>query len=124
MAKSKVIDLGRDKITVRELTLEEIHQLFEAVEENPTDGIINMLESCTTAKRAQLLKQAPSDIQPLVDGMVEVNKNFLDQCRQTNNEGMAKSFETLLRQVSLIAFLPSSPPVTAKEPGATPTPNS
>jgi hypothetical protein len=124
MAKSKVIDMGRDKVTVRELTLEEIHTLFETAESNAADGILNMLTSCSDAKRDKLLGQAPSDMQPLVDGLVEVNSSFLGQCRQVNNKALADSFENLLRQVSLIAFLQSSPPDTATEPGATATPSS
>lgn len=124
MAKSKVVDLGRVQVTVRELTLEEIHALFDVDEKRATDGIINMLETSTTAKRADLLKTAPSDMQPLVDALVEVNSSFLDQCRQVNNPDLADSLENLLRQVSMIAFLKSSATDTAKGPGNTVIANS
>lgn len=121
MTVSKVIDLGREKVTVRELTLAEIKDLFDKVEVSATDGMLNMLTTCSTAKKEQLLARAPSEIQPFVDGLVEVNSSFLGQCRQLNNKDLAESFENLLRQVSLIAFLQSSPPDTEKEPGNTVT---
>jgi hypothetical protein len=76
MAKSEVVDLGRTQVTVRELTLEEIKELFDATEKSATDGIVNMLEKATTIKRADLMKMAPSDMEPMLDKLVEVNSSF------------------------------------------------
>lgn len=121
MAKSEVVDLGRTQVTVRELTLEEIKELFDATEKSATDGIVNMMEKATTIKRADLMKMAPSDMEPMLDKLVEVNSSFLGLCRRANNHELAESLETLLSQVSLIAFFQSSPTATGKEPGNTVT---
>ncbi len=108
MGMSTTAKLGEKTVMVRELTLQEIHDITTAGESSPAEAICGLLETCTNITRKDLMPCAPSDIDPLVSAISEVNQSFLDQANALGMEELAVSFANLIKSIFTIAFLPSS----------------
>jgi len=123
MGKSNTAPLNGKQVTVRELTMQEINDLTNRPpDETAVEQIGAMLAVCTNTTPEEIMKSFPSDLDPLVEVLVEVNRPFLDQAAKINAREVAEALEQLLRSVCLIAFTKSSQPDTVKEPGNIPTP--
>jgi len=103
------VTIDKLAITVNELTMQQIADLMKIDEENATTSVIKLLEATTNIKASELMPLKPSEIQGIVDKMVEVNTPFLSQQRAIGNDLAAEALEKLLRSVCMIAFLPSLP---------------
>jgi len=121
MANTTTIVIDKKTVMVRELTMQEIHDLCSSNEVNPVQSISSLLSACTDIDREFLMSKAPSEITPLIEKIVEVNRPFLDQATALNMEGVARSMETMMRGIFTLAFLPLSEPGMDQEPGTIPT---
>lgn len=106
MGQAKTVPLNGETITVRELTLEEINTLTKRPEnESPIEAITALYETCTTAKIEKLMPLCPSELEPLVAAVVEVNSSFLSQAEKVNAEDVGDALKGMIQSLSLIAFL-------------------
>ena len=113
MALNQKVEIDRKVYTVNELTMQQIVDLTAGEADNIAAPITRLLEMSTDAKKEDILTMAPSEIQLLVDAMVNVNSPFFLQAIKIGAKESAEQFENLLRSIYLIAFLPSSPQATA-----------
>jgi hypothetical protein len=120
MAKTTTIVIDGKTVMVRELTMQEIYDLSSG-DENPVESITSLLSACTDIDRKFLMSKAPSEIAPLIEKIIEVNRPFLDQATALDMEGVAKSLERMMRGIFTLAFLPLSEPGMDQEPGTIPT---
>lgn len=103
--ESKVVELGKEKITVRELTVKEIRDLARMPDESTVvDRLQVLLKKCAGIDPDQLLGFAPSDLQPLIDSMLEVNASFFAQAAAVGMESAGQALRKIIGAVSMIAF--------------------
>jgi hypothetical protein len=113
MAKSKAIKVGSRDVMVRELIMQEIYDIVQAEGRPPLDEICDILDKCTDTTREELMGCAPSDLGPLIDTLLEVNQAFFDLATRLEMNRLVASFQQKLQSVSMLAYLPLSPPATA-----------
>jgi len=104
MSGVKTVKLGGKTVTVRELTVAEIHALAVGGAENPVDTIIQLLTTCTSAKPEDIPPLTPSEIDPLIEAMLEVNNRFFVQMQGIGMEETAEALRRLIRSVSVLPF--------------------
>ncbi len=117
--ESKTVKLDGKVITVRELTVREIKELFD-MPDNATmvDRIGAILGKCAflgkggSVDEEFILDYSPSDLQPLIDTMVEVNSAFFAQAASVGMEQAAQALRQIMNAVSMIAFSSASSPDT------------
>lgn len=97
---------------VRELVLSEISELLNAPPRPVVDGISHLLGMCSDAKREDLMAYAPSDIDPLIKKMLELNKDFFDQAEVLQEPEIASALRQRLLRISMLAYVPLSSPAT------------
>lgn len=124
MSLAKTVKIGDRTVMVRELTMQEILDLFEAPDGQVINEICRLLTTCTDLERADLMPCAPSEIAPLIDGLLEVNKAFFDLAAALGMPEIAAILEKKIRGISMIAYLPLSAPATEQGSGITPSPSS
>ena len=79
MRKSKIIKIDDLEVTVKELRVRDIVELFNGSDDDPMlDRFDEVLTRCTDIRREQLMDMTPTDLQILWDGFREVNSAFLD----------------------------------------------
>lgn len=123
--KTKAVTVGDTTVTIRELLLEDISELFAMDDDTSLiDRLTFMLGRCASIEAAEIKKHAPSDLQPLIDGFSEVNASFLAQADQVGMAPAAKALENIFQSLCMIAFAPSSLTDMAPESGNTPGPSS
>lgn len=106
----KIVPIGQRAFTVRELTLAQIRELDNITLK--ADVIPYLLASGTDTTVEEILPMAPSDLEPLVDAFVEVNKSFFGQAVKVEETETARLFEMKLRLISMTACFYSSTLVT------------
>jgi len=105
MSGVKTVKLGSKTVTVRELTVAEIHSLATGGAENPVDTIIQLLTTCSSAKPEDIPPLTPSEIDPLIEAMLEVNSRFFGQMQAIGMEEGAESLRRLIKSVSVLPFM-------------------
>jgi hypothetical protein len=79
MRKSKIIKIDTLEITIKELRVRDIYELFSGDEDAPMlDRFDDLLTRCMDIDREQMLDMTPSDLKTIWDGFREVNVAFLD----------------------------------------------
>ena len=104
---AETVKIDKKTITVRELTLREIKELTEGSGESPIDMLTKLMTISTSAKPADLIDLTPSEIQPFVDMVLQVNTPFFVMAKAANMKEMAEALQGMIRSVFLTARLPS-----------------
>ena len=113
--QSKVVNLGNKKITVRELTVGEIKELFDMPEKCPVIDRLTFLlsKSCSgSVNQEELLKFPPSELNEFIECMLEVNQSFFDQAVKAGMTEAMAALKGMMAAISIGGLLPSSKPVT------------
>ena len=78
--KSKTVKIDSTAVTVREFTVAEISELF-AMDDAASlvDRMVFMLDTCSSMNLDEIREYSPSDLQPLIDALLEVNQSFFAQ---------------------------------------------
>lgn len=106
MSISKTLILAGKTITVRELTVQEIYDLSQPEDKiNQVNTLAVLLTTATSATREDIMPLAPSQLQPLIDLLMEVNSPFLGQMRAVKMEDAANALERILGSISALPFL-------------------
>ena len=105
MATSKTIKFNGVDITVKELTLQDVNDLANGTEQTAAGTMAELLKRSAGLTRAKVMKFTPSDLQTLVDAMVEVNGSFLSQAREIGLEEAAAHLEKMFKGVFCLPFL-------------------
>jgi hypothetical protein len=113
MPRSATVKIGDDTFMVRELLLSEISELLNSPPRPVVEGICQLLSLCSDATPEKLVTFAPSDIDPLIKKMLELNKDFFDQAEALQEPEIASALRQRLLRISMLAFVPLSPPDTA-----------
>lgn len=124
MSMTKSVKLGAKTVSVRELTLQEIHDLTYAEYQSEAEAIVSLVHVSTGLEHEDLMTYAPSELAELVDSMLEVNKSFFDQAAAIQAEKVAVPLERMIKAIFTLAFLPLSKRDTVSAPGIIPTPSS
>ena len=107
--QSAIVHLGKNqKVTVRELTVKEIKELFDMPEEvSPIDRLTFLLNkiSSGTLKNEELLRFSPSELDGLVESMLKVNKSFFAQAERVGMMAVGEGLEKMICSVSMTALL-------------------
>lgn len=90
----------------------QIAEMAETSSQSPVDTMTKMLEKGTDIDREFILQRSPSELEPLVAAMLEVNNSFFEQTRAVGMHDAAKELEKMIRQIFIVAFLPLSVPDT------------
>lgn len=93
---------------VRELLLKEIEELGKAGQVSAASGITSLLETCTDTDADFIAGLAPSELQPLIDALLEVNASFFSQAQAVGVTEAAAGLEKLIKLIFIVAFSPSS----------------
>lgn len=119
--KSKTVKIDATPVTIRELTVTEVSALFGMDQDtNLIDRLEFMLGCCSDMDIKAIMKHSPSDLQPLIDALIEVNASFFAQADQVGMAAAAEVLKNLLQSLSMIVFVRSSQPDTGQESGVTP----
>ncbi len=112
--RNLTIDVAGKKVRVRELTVREIKTLADMPEDvSIADRLTGLLETCADGiKKDDLLDFAPSELQPLIDTMLEVNSAFFDQASAIGMDAAGEALKQMIGAVSMIAFCSASETVT------------
>lgn len=124
MSTTASVKLGSKTVSVREMTLQEIHDLTTTDYASDAGPICALLETSCGLTRDDIMVYAPSELAELVDKMIEVNQSFFDQAAAIGMDAAATSMQKMIKAVFTLAFLPSSNQGTAPASGTTPTPSS
>lgn len=116
MASTSDAKLGSRTIAVRELTLQEIYDLTHDTDKEEAEILCDLLRLTSGLERDDVMCHTPSELQPLVDAMVEVNKSFFDQAAAINMTSAATMLERMIKAVFTLAFLNLSND-SARKPG-------
>lgn len=108
MGISKTVKINDTTVTVRELTVREIYDLANGSGDNAAAAIAELLETCSTVKTEFVMELAPSELQPLIEAMIEVNRPFLDQAAAIGMDEAAAGMEKMVRSIFSLPFLASS----------------
>jgi len=98
---------------VRELILSEVSEVLNAPPRPAVEAIVHLLSLCSDAKREELMTYAPSDIEPFIKKLVELNNDFFVQAEALKEPEIASALKSRFLRISMLAYLPSSEPVTA-----------
>ncbi len=106
--KNETVKLGDKRITVRELTVKEIKELFDFPEEAPVVDLLTFLlsTSCKGITQEELLEFSPSELEPLIDSMLKVNTAFFAQSKQVGMGDVGAALEKMIGAISMTALLP------------------
>ncbi len=103
--ESKTVNLGGTHITVRELTVMEIQKMTNMPESAGwVERIGFVLGECASIETDFLMSYPPSELQGLIDAMLEVNAAFFAQAAAVGMDGAAQALRRIIGAVSMIAF--------------------
>jgi len=115
MRRQKTITIAAcGDITVNELTMREIADLAATPDGSPVAAMVRLITAATDIKPEDVAAMTPSELSPLVDAMLEVNKDFFAQARAVGMEETADLLEGLIKKIFIVAFLLSSEPDTVQ----------
>ncbi|MGV0961797.1 MAG: hypothetical protein ACOYB1_18385 [Limnohabitans sp.] len=96
----------------RELLLKEINELLSAPSQPIVESICQVLAMCSDAKKEDLLAYAPSEIDPLIKKLLDLNSDFFAQAEALQQPEIASALRNRLLRISMLAYVPLSPPAT------------
>lgn len=125
MGSCKTVLVAGQEVKVSELTMRDIHDLAVAdmTSESVVTGVRMLVEKATTLSAEQLMGQYPSDLQPLIEALLEVNKAFFGQAAALGMQSAAALVENKIKGLFMLACVPLSEPGTPT-PGTTRSPSS
>lgn len=112
MAISGTVEVNGQKVMVREFTLQEIDDFSNMGEVSQAELMSRLIATATSVDIDFIKPLAPSELQPLVDKMLEVNTSFFDQAGAAGMAEAADGLARLIKGIFIVAFLPSSDPAT------------
>jgi len=118
MRKKKTIKIDDKEITIRELRVKDILEVFDSFGEKNLSDIQGQIETflprVTDAKLKDLKDMAPSEITLLYDAFREVNASFFDMARSAGLDRFIADIKaTILKDFSEL-FAGSLKPVIGK----------
>ena len=95
MRKREIVKIDDKEITVKELTVREILDVFNGLSEasSPQEILLGDLPKLTDASAEDLVSMAPSDLETLVEAAKRVNASFFKIAQRA---GLGKILETIL----------------------------
>ena len=108
MPLTATIKIGDKPVMVRELILSEINELMNAPSRPIVDAIAHLLSMCTDVKPDDLMPYAPSDIKPMIDKLLELNKDFFVLAETLDMPEISAELRKIISRISMLAFLPLS----------------
>ena len=115
MGNSKTIELRDKPVTVRELLLCEILEITKDAERPAVEATLDLYEAASSLTKEDIVKYYPSELQTVIDALVEVNKSFLEQAGLLKETGLPALFQGLIESPCLIPFTSLSQQDTAKK---------
>lgn len=110
MRKSKIIKIDELEITVKELRVRDIYELFDGEFKLSIDVIDDLLQRCTDIDRNKLLDMTPTDLQTLFEGFKEVNAAFLDIAGRLGLDGLPEVLRENLQEQFAISLRSDTAP--------------
>ena len=93
---------------VRELVLSEINELMNAPSRPMVEAIAHLVGMCTDVKPDELMSCAPSDIDPLMQKLLELNHDFFSHAEALQQTDVSAEMRRMIMRISMLAYLPSS----------------
>lgn len=112
MPRSATVPVGKKTVMVRELILSEINELMNAPSRPIVEAICDLLGRCTDIKPEDLMSYAPSDIDPMVQKILELNQDFFAQAEALKQTEISAELRRMILRISMLAYLPSLKPDT------------
>lgn len=115
--RARTVDIDGKKYTVYELTVRQIRQVIDELDQLDNEKALEVLSMCSDVTLPAMEEMAPSDIRTLWDAWAEANKDFLHLIRQAmKRPPVQQMIDSLLSQIltDVFADLPSAgtaPPV-------------
>lgn len=106
MGLTEQVGIGKRNFTVKEITLQQIRDIDQL--QMKSDIIPAIVAACTDAAIDELLPLSPSEIEPLVDGVIKVNAAFFRMATKAKEVEVAQLLEQKIRLISMISFFCSS----------------
>ena len=110
MRKEKKIKIGEKEITVYEMKIREIIELFDGLDED--EGIATQIEAIlpriTDARTEDLLDMTPSEAKEIYDAVREINAVFFEVARGMGMEAIGLQIKDAILQDFKQAFASSS----------------
>ena len=98
--RTKTIEIDGQKYTVYELTVKQIRQVIEEIDQLSGDRALEVLAMCSDVTLEAMDDMAPSNIRQLWDAWSEVNRDFLHLVRQAmKRPPVQKMIDDLLSRV-------------------------
>lgn len=100
MRKREIVKIDDKEITVKELTVREVLDIFNGLSDstNIKETLLGDLPKMTDATAEELLEMAPSDLETLVEAAKRVNASFFKIAQQA---GLGKMLERILETFRL-----------------------
>lgn len=112
MVKTSTVKIGKRQVMVRELTLREVRDLMLTPPREIVEGVASLLAACTDITTEELMDYAPSELQPLIDTILEINADFFAQAEMLEETAVSALMRGKILRISMLAYVPSSPPAT------------
>ncbi len=101
MRKSKVLEIDGTDITLKELRVLDIFEIFSG-EDNAglsmKERLCDLLARCSDLTWEQVLQMTPTDLKEVWDGFVEVNRAFLDLAAMAGLDDLPGLIRSSLRE--------------------------
>jgi hypothetical protein len=96
MRKREVVKIDGKEITVKELTVREVLDVFNGLSESDDikETLLGDLPKLTDATADELIEMAPSDLETLVDAARRVNASFFKIAQRA---GLGEIIETIMK---------------------------
>lgn len=108
MRKSKIVKIDDLEVTLKELRVRDIYELFSEDEDvTMMDRCDDLLSRCSNLRREQILDMTPTDVQTLWEGFREVNAAFLDMAAQVGLDDLPGILKSSLQEQFATLSLPA-----------------
>ena len=103
MIKTKTVKLEGKTFVVQEMTLKQLSAFFNMpVESTIIDRINSLLEYCVPGLD-DVISYSPSELQMIIDAMLEVNDSFFVQAAALGMQAAAEQLEKVIKGLSIVA---------------------